>query len=361
VVVAPGFVLTAAHVTDFAQQKGIALEVTLADGSTRRCSVEKSDARVDLTLLRVDGATPTPPAWGDVAKLKAGEEIFALGYPLGLRNVVLTKGIVSAARQRVGNDTYIQTDAAINPGNSGGPLVDKTGALLGINVAKAAGIDIDGTGWAVPGSDAQRFLVGTPAAVSASSTGFAAPSTPIDVAQVPSTAASGAAALSTATAGPASRGSGAGAGDASGGGVWLLLAALGLAAGLAFLVATSRRARAPAPAPESHLQSESTSGAASSGDSALCRFRIVAGDESTEARVPLPAVVGRASSADIVLTDAEVSRHHVRIVRRGADELEVRDLNSQNGLFVDGARVSSGALSRGDSFRVGATMVRWVE
>ena len=62
---------------------------------------------------------------GSGARARAGQEVIALGTPLGLQNTV-TRGIVSAVRE-VGGLTLVQTDAAINPGNSGGPLLDRTG------------------------------------------------------------------------------------------------------------------------------------------------------------------------------------------------------------------------------------------
>ena len=84
----------------------------------------------------------TPATIGKSANLGVGEGVVAIGSPFGL-DATVTSGIVSALDRpvNVGSDdegnstTYpaIQTDAAINPGNSGGPLVDMTGAVVGIN------------------------------------------------------------------------------------------------------------------------------------------------------------------------------------------------------------------------------------
>ena len=95
------------------------------------------DDRVDLALVRIDGATnlPTLPL-GDSNRLRVGEFVMALGHPFGLEQTV-SLGIVSRKGAPLtvaapGFD-FIQTDAAINPGNSGGPLVNMAGQVVGVN------------------------------------------------------------------------------------------------------------------------------------------------------------------------------------------------------------------------------------
>jgi putative serine protease PepD len=104
---------------------------------------------------------------GSSASLAVGDGLIAIGSPLGLAGTV-TDGIVSAVDRpvRLGGDggdnaviDAIQTDAAINPGNSGGPLVDATGAVVGINTAisslgEGEGGSI-GLGFAIPIDDAR--------------------------------------------------------------------------------------------------------------------------------------------------------------------------------------------------------------
>jgi hypothetical protein len=82
--------------------------------------------------MRISSPNPDQPTltMGSGMNARAGQEIVALGTPLGLQNTV-TRGIVSAVRG-VGGVTLVQTDAAINPGNSGGPLLDRTGSVIGI-------------------------------------------------------------------------------------------------------------------------------------------------------------------------------------------------------------------------------------
>ncbi len=62
--------------------------------------------------------------WGDDSALILGQDVIALGFPIGLTSVTLSKGVVSSPSQTYAGATFIQTDAAINPGNSGGPLMD---------------------------------------------------------------------------------------------------------------------------------------------------------------------------------------------------------------------------------------------
>lgn len=72
-------------------------------------------------------------------------------------------------------------------------------------------------------------------------------------------------------------------------------------------------------------------------------------------------MIGRSPDADIVVPDAEVSREHARVTELDPNHLEVRDLNSRNGVQIGQERVTSGKLSSGDSFLVGRTLVRWLE
>ncbi len=94
--------------------------------------VETTAPELDVAVLKIDNPQPQQPtvALGSGARARPGQEVIALGAPLGLQNTV-TRGIVSAIRQ-AGAVTLVQTDAAINPGNSGGPLIDRSGHVIGI-------------------------------------------------------------------------------------------------------------------------------------------------------------------------------------------------------------------------------------
>ena len=94
--------------------------------------------------------------------MRSGQEVIAIGSPLGLQNTV-TRGIVSAVRN-AGGVILIQTDAAINPGNSGGPLLDRSGRVIGINTLRLGGA-AQGLGFAVAINHAQSLISGRPDSV----------------------------------------------------------------------------------------------------------------------------------------------------------------------------------------------------
>lgn len=135
-----GYIVTNNHVIANADR----LEVTLNDGRSMNAEVIGTDEATDLALLKIEAESLSPIPLGDSDNLKVGEWVLAVGNPFGLTSTV-TAGIVSAkARsissgqqrgQRMGIESYIQTDAAVNPGNSGGALVNLRGELVGINSA----------------------------------------------------------------------------------------------------------------------------------------------------------------------------------------------------------------------------------
>ena len=128
VVLEPCCVLTNAHVVCHESV------VSVSDETGRKLSgtVLWKDKAEDLAILRVaDDCWPTI-ALADLSRIREGDEVIAVGHPLGL-GFTVTKGIISATQRVLAGRTYIQTDAAVNPGNSGGPLLDSKGRLVGIN------------------------------------------------------------------------------------------------------------------------------------------------------------------------------------------------------------------------------------
>jgi len=93
-----------------------------------------------------------------VTSVRAGEDVVAIGSPLGVFQNSVTRGIVSAVRSS-GSLTLIQTDAAINPGNSGGPLMDRTGVVIGINTMGIR--NAQGISFAVGVDHARELLSGS--------------------------------------------------------------------------------------------------------------------------------------------------------------------------------------------------------
>jgi putative serine protease PepD len=165
-----GLILTNEHVIDGARSITVALDGQA--GRTRTATVVAADRSNDLALLRIDptGLTLHPLKLADSATASVGESAYAIGNPFGL-NWTLTTGIVSAVDRQIkapdgtAIDHVMQTDAALNPGNSGGPLLDSTGAVIGINSqivsnsASAVGTGgSSGVGFAIASDTVKRFV-----------------------------------------------------------------------------------------------------------------------------------------------------------------------------------------------------------
>jgi serine protease Do len=150
-----GQILTNAHVVDGAAS----LSVTLDSGNRANARIVGLDPVLDLALLRVDNPNPLPAArLGDSSGVRVGDEVVAIGNPIGL-DQTMTRGIVSALNRLlpgVSDEPMIQTDAPINPGNSGGPLVDRCGNVVGINTLISE--DAQSIGFAVPVNAAKTIL-----------------------------------------------------------------------------------------------------------------------------------------------------------------------------------------------------------
>jgi serine protease Do len=150
-----GLIVTNAHVIEGAG----AIQVRLADGQRFQARTIGRDNRVDLALLKIDGAKDLAVLpLGDSNRLRVGELVLALGNPFGLEQSV-SFGIVSRKGMPLtvaspGFD-YIQTDAAINPGNSGGPLVNIAGEVIGVNSMAARNGSI---GFAIPANLVKMLL-----------------------------------------------------------------------------------------------------------------------------------------------------------------------------------------------------------
>ena len=115
---------------------------------------------LDLAILQIDdpaaASLPFVPM-GDSETLTQGQEVFAIGSPLGLERSV-SKGIVSIRARENGGRWYIQSTTQINPGNSGGPLFNARGEVVGVNNMKAAGVGVEGLGFSIPSNVLKLFL-----------------------------------------------------------------------------------------------------------------------------------------------------------------------------------------------------------
>lgn len=140
-----GYVLTNNHVVEAAATRGT-ITVAISTGKKYTAKIVGRDSSYDLAVLKIDVTGAPTLQLGDSDKVAVGDAVIAIGSPLGLAGTV-TSGIISAKNRPVttgsdsGESSFInalQTDAAINPGNSGGPLVDATGAVVGVNSAIAS-------------------------------------------------------------------------------------------------------------------------------------------------------------------------------------------------------------------------------
>lgn len=158
-----GEILTNYHVVEGANT----LTVTLSDGSKYPATVVGYEAESDVALLKIDAEGLTPLTLGDSDVLTVGDEVAAIGNPLGELTYTMTVGYVSALERQINTDgtpiNMMQVDAAINPGNSGGPLFNMAGQVIGITTAKysgstGSGATIEGIGFAIPINDVKEIL-----------------------------------------------------------------------------------------------------------------------------------------------------------------------------------------------------------
>jgi serine protease Do len=152
-----GLIVTNKHVVDGA----LDVTVILSDGTALPAKVRGAGRMIDIALLEVTPPRPLPTVtWGDSDKVRVGDQVLAVGNPLGVGESV-SSGIVSAKNRDTMEtpfDDYIQTDASINHGNSGGPLFDTRGEVIGVNTALFTPSDASGSvglGLAIPGNDAR--------------------------------------------------------------------------------------------------------------------------------------------------------------------------------------------------------------
>jgi putative serine protease PepD len=163
------YIITNNHVIESAVTNGT-IKVEFADGSEIAATIVGRDRVYDVAVLLVRKGNLPVIAVGDSSKVSVGDEVLAIGSPLGLSNTV-TQGIVSALNRPVTAGTAdsfsyvnaIQTDAAINPGNSGGALVDTRGRIIGVNSAIATlssggASGSIGLGFAIPMNEAKRVI-----------------------------------------------------------------------------------------------------------------------------------------------------------------------------------------------------------
>ena len=158
-----GYVATNNHVVEGATR----IFVTTHGGEKYEAQLVGSDATNDMAVLKVEAEGLAPVTIGSSTALAVGDQVVAIGNPLGELTATMTAGYVSAKNRDVTTDgrtiNMIQTDAAINSGNSGGPLFNMLGQVVGITTAKysgasSSGASIEGIGFAIPIDDVMGMM-----------------------------------------------------------------------------------------------------------------------------------------------------------------------------------------------------------
>ena len=164
VITSDGYILTNYHVIEDADS----IQVAFVDGTTYDATLVGGESENDIAVLKIDATGLTPVIIGDSDNVKVGEQVVAIGNPLGELTYSMTSGIVSAKDRSITMENgnvmnMIQTDTAINNGNSGGPLFDMYGQVIGITSAKLSGSSssqatIEGLGFAIPINDIKDMV-----------------------------------------------------------------------------------------------------------------------------------------------------------------------------------------------------------
>ena len=161
-----GYILTNAHVTD--DMDAYVISVTTTDPETGTgvsvqydATLVGSDTDTDIAVLKIDAENLQAAVLGDSDELQLGDDVIAIGNPLGLETSV-SKGIVSGLNRQVSSSEYslsaIQTDAAINSGNSGGALFNMYGEVVGVVNSKLVNSYAENIGFAITINDAKSVI-----------------------------------------------------------------------------------------------------------------------------------------------------------------------------------------------------------
>ncbi len=152
-----GYILTCDHVVSGASN----ITVTIGD-KDYPATIIGEDSTSDIAVIKIEADGLTPAIVGDSDKLAVGDNVLAVGNPLGELGGTVTSGIVSALNRSVtiqgtsstNTMSLVQMDASVSPGNSGGGLFNMNGELIGLVNAKSSSSDAEGLGFAIPINDA---------------------------------------------------------------------------------------------------------------------------------------------------------------------------------------------------------------
>jgi len=160
-----GYILTNYHVIDGASS----IRVAFADGTNYAATLVGGEEPNDIAVLKIEAQGLTPVKLGDSDNLVVGEQVCAIGNPLGELTFTYTSGSVSAKDRSITMESgeimnMLQTDTAINSGNSGGPLFNMYGEVIGITTAKysssssSSSASVEGIGFAIPINDVKDMV-----------------------------------------------------------------------------------------------------------------------------------------------------------------------------------------------------------
>lgn len=158
-----GFIVTNYHVISYAAEQGFTLTVMMHNGESYPAKIIGYEPDNDLAVIKVDATGLSAVNLGSNDTMKVGEEVYAIGNPLGELDYTMTSGIVSALDRLIQVDestsiNMFQMDAAVNQGNSGGPVYNSRGEVIGIVSAKYASTGVEGLGFAIPIDDARDIV-----------------------------------------------------------------------------------------------------------------------------------------------------------------------------------------------------------
>ncbi|HHV16065.1 MAG TPA: trypsin-like serine protease [Gelria sp.] len=145
-----GYIVTCAHVA----KKGTKLKVKLFDGRVVPVEVLDQDAKLDLAVLQTKEKS-LPTANLSLMAVKTGNNVYAVGAPLGMESS-LSQGVVANPSRTIEGNNFIQVNIAINSGNSGGPLFNASAQVVGVNSMKMN--EAEGIGFAIPSSTVVKYL-----------------------------------------------------------------------------------------------------------------------------------------------------------------------------------------------------------
>lgn len=163
IVSSDGYILTNYHVIEYAYKGNYAVTVMLHDGTRYEASIVGVEDCNDIAVLKIDASGLDPVTFGDSDKLSVGDDVYAVGNPLGELEFSMSTGHVSALDRAIKTGesadsiNMFQIDAAVNSGNSGGPVYNTRGEVIGVVTAKYSDTGVEGIGFAIPINDASSI------------------------------------------------------------------------------------------------------------------------------------------------------------------------------------------------------------